>query len=96
MSKFEYGLTRRLLLLVASDRTYDSIELSLDTIGQAFNVSFGLSSAGLGLALSVLLLAAFRPGGGTSRVADVLDDSTLGGVVSKCEGRVSDVERVIT
>ena len=96
MSNFEDGLTRRLLLLVASDRTGDSIEFSLDTVGRALDVAFSFSSADLSLALSVFLLAALRPRGSTSRVADSLDDSTLDGVVSKGSRQFSsDVERVI-
>jgi hypothetical protein len=76
-------LTRRLLLLVASDGTRNSVELPLDAVGDTLNIALGLSSGDLGLALSVLLFAALGPGGSASRVSDGLDDGALNRVIPR-------------
>jgi len=75
-------LTGGLLRLVASDRTRYGIELPLRAVGHTLYVAFSLGTSDLGLAFNVLLLAAIRPGGSASRVANGLDDSAFNGVVS--------------
>jgi len=79
-------LTRRFLRLVASDCTRYGIELPLHAVGHTLDVAFSLSGSDLGLAFKVLFLAALRPGGSASRIANGLDDSTFNGVISTWTG----------
>lgn len=66
---------------IASNSADNSVLLPYDTILGTLNVSLGLSSLVLGLALSVLVTAGGLPRLGTSEVADGLDYGTLQRVI---------------
>jgi hypothetical protein len=69
------------LRTVTSKSAKEGVLLALHAIGGTFDVPFGLSCVVLCLSCCVFLFAGLRPGGGSCRVADGLDDRALCGVV---------------